>query len=497
MKTIHAADLFCGAGGTSQGFINACKKRGYEPKLLAINHWPRAIATHTLNHPGVQHLCETLDSIDPRVVIPERHLDILCASPECTHHSLAAGGRPKNEQSRATAWHVLRWAEAMRVENILVENVKEFMSWGPLGKNNKPLKRQRGRTFKAFINALESIGYNVEYRILTSADYGDPTTRERLFILGRRNGKVVWPAPSHGQPGQLGVPPSGGLPPWRAAREIIDWDLKGASIFNRKKPLCQNTLRRINAGLRKFGGANAEPFLVILYGMSNVRDIKCPAPTLTGHSHLYLCEPFIVHATHGEGEERRTHSIDNPLPTVTSAKDMALCEPFLTHITHTGAPRSHSIDNPLPTVTGAHRGEMALIEPFITRYNGSHAGQDGDQRNSPVDQPLPTQDTSNRYALVEPMIMGQQSCAAARPVSEPIPTVAAAGAIALVEPFLVKFYGTAEAADLKQPLDTVTARDRFMLVEPKTGRAIAELDILFRMLQPHELAAAQGFPKDY
>lgn len=456
-KSFHAADLFCGAGGTSQGFINACKSLNATPELLAVNHWPRAVATHTLNHPGVSHLCETLDSINPRLAVPRGKLDLLCASPECTHHSLAAGGRPKNEQSRATAWHVCRWAEALRIESILIENVREFMSWGPLGKNGKPLKRQKGRTFKAFLIALESLGYRVEHRLLRSADFGDPTSRERLFVMAwRGGGNAPWPVQSHG---------GAGLPAWRGAREIIDWKLKGKSIFDRKKPLCANTLKRISAGLRKFGGAGAEPFLIVLNG--------------TSHAHF----------------APSARSVDTPMPALQGTDHIGLCEPFMIHTNHAGGDRCHDIGKPVPTVTGAHRGEMALIEPFIIQTdqvggNGSYA------RN--IDRPLGVIVSKQNMALVEPMVIGQQSCAAARPVGRPLPTVSGAGAIALVEPFVVKYYGAgAGVEDLSRPLATVTSRDRFMLVEAVGGKLVAELDILFRMLQPHELSAAQGFPADY
>lgn len=461
-RTITAADLFCGAGGTSQGFINACAGVGAKPNLLAVNHWPRAISTHELNHPGVRHLCETLDGVNPRLAVPGGKLDLLCASPECTHHSRAAGGRPRNEQSRATAWHICRWAEALRVESILIENVKEFLDWGPLGRNNKPLQRKKGKTFRAFLGALESLGYRVEHRLLIAADYGDPTSRERLFVLARRGSAAPeWPRPSHSKSGKT-------FPKWRAAREIIDWDMKGKSIFRRKKALCDNTLRRIAAGLRKFGGANAEPFLIILNGTANgqidstARSLGEPLPTATGSGHFALAEPFMIHTNHHGGD--RCHGLAKPVPTVTGAHrgEMALIEPFIIQTDQTGGNGKYcrSVDDPAYTVVS--KQNVALIEPFVTSY---HGGERSEDRNHEIAQPLPTQDTSNRFALVEP--------------------------------FIVKYYGSGVAKDLEGPLDTVTSRDRFMLVCPTSGKLIAELDILFRMLQPHELAAAQGFPSDY
>lgn len=198
MRAIHAADLFCGAGGTSFGLYMAADELGLDVDLLAINHWPVAIATHSKNHKFARHLCTGLDTVDPRKVVPSGRLDLLVASPECTHHSNARGGRPMSDQSRASAWHIVRWAEALRIENIIVENVREFMSWGPLGSNGRPLKSRTGETFQAWLNALRSLNYRVEHRILNAADYGDPTTRQRLFVLAKLNNRPVhWPQPSH------------------------------------------------------------------------------------------------------------------------------------------------------------------------------------------------------------------------------------------------------------------------------------------------------------
>ena len=303
---IMAADLFCGAGGTSSGLLLAAKALRREVDLLAVNHWNIAIDTHLLNHPGARHLCESLDGVDPRKVVPGGRLDILCASPECTHHSIARGGKPRSDQSRATAWHILRWAEALRVENILIENVREFQTWGPLTKRGQLMKRRKGETFRAFLNALESLGYAVEHKVLNAADYGDATTRHRLFILASRNGKPRWPAPSHA--GR-----------WKPAREIIDWQIKGKSIFDRKKPLSENTLRRIAAGLRKFGG---ESFLVQWdqtgANGNYVRGMDKPTFTFCTKANTGLVEPFLVnfHGNHkgrkdGDG---RVLPVDGPLP---------------------------------------------------------------------------------------------------------------------------------------------------------------------------------------
>lgn len=451
MKTFFAADLFCGAGGTSTGLLLAAAELGRNVDLLAVNHWNLAIDTHTLNHPGVRHLCESLDHVDMARVIPGGRLDLLVASPECTHHSRARGGKPCSDQSRASAWKIVDWVAKLHVENLLIENVAEFAEWGPLTKKGKPMKRKRGATFRAFITALESLGMRVEWKVLNCADYGDPTTRKRLFILARRSRKVTWPAATHA--GR-----------WRAAREVIDWSLKGHSIYTRKKPLSANTLRRIEAGLRKFGG---EAFVVQwdqTGSNSNcVRGVDQPLRTLCTKQNLGLVEPFIVHlrGTQPGQVNASARSVDEPVPTLTaSGAHVALCEPFVIHTNHAGGDRVHSLENPLPTVTAGHRGEMALIEPFV---------------------------------------IGQQSAAAPRSVDEPLPTVAGSGAIALIEPFLVQYNGRSEAQPITEPLGTVTTRERFGLCMPEVqidGKKYL-LDIRFRMLQLKELAKAMSFPDDY
>lgn len=172
----YAADLFCGAGGASTGLVRACDALGVKLNLLAVNHWPTAVQTHLLNHPNVRHKCEAIERINPRVEVPGGRLHLLLAGPECTHHSNAAGGRPKNEQSRASAWHIAKWAQELYIDTILIENVPEFRSWGPVGVDGRPLKSKRGETFTAFLNVLKSLGYRVDVKILNAADYGDPTT---------------------------------------------------------------------------------------------------------------------------------------------------------------------------------------------------------------------------------------------------------------------------------------------------------------------------------
>ena len=368
--SVRIADLFCGAGGTSEGAVQAATLLGHKVELTAVNHWDRAVATHQSNHPDARHLCASVDSLNPRHLYPDGRLDILWASPECTHHSRARGGKPMQDQSRATAWCVTRWADALLPDCIMVENVPEFAEWGPLGDDGKPIAGQKGRTFFAWVETLRALGYTVDWRILCAADYGDPTTRRRLFVQAvRGDRRIVWPEPTH-------VPQRDmfGKPVWRSAAEaVIDWSIQTPLIADRKRPLAPKTMARIREGLRRYGGG-----------------------------------PFVVAMEHGG----RTIDASAPLPTVTCAKGGAMGVAYL----------------------------------------------------------LP-----------------QQSDGRLRRADEPAPTVATSGAIALV----VEYYGNGQARPVTDPLPTVTRNDRFALVEFSEDR------IGFRMLQPHELAAAQGFPSTY
>jgi len=445
---INVVDMFCGAGGTSTGLYAAAQQLGLDVDLLAINHWPIAIATHSANHTHARHVCETLDSVNPRTMVPTGHLNFLVASPECTHFSNARGARPRSDQSRASAWHVLRWIEVLKVDSVLLENVKEFRNWGPLDADGQPIKSRKGETFKAFISAFRALNYTVDWRVLNAADYGDPTTRERLFIIAHRgNRRVCWPEPTHGTN-------SASTRPWRAAREIIDWSLPGKSIFARKKPLAPKTMKRILAGLEKFGGKDLEPFLVVLRNHGEGRSLDAPLPTITaGGNHVGLCKPFVL----GQQSGGAPRSVDNPLPTVAGAGAISVIQPFL--VPNFGEregqkPRCHSVEKPLPAVTG--HGAGALCEPVLVPYYGKG-------RASSVKSPIPTVTGNDRFGLAEP--------------------------------FLVKFNNNSKPLSVQAPVPTVMSHDKVGLCTPQVNGM--HLDIRFRMLQPHELAAAQGFPANY
>ena len=465
MKPIIAADLFCGAGGASTGLLDACEAAGRKLRLTAVNHWERAVETHAANHPRAAHHCEDLLTMDPAKAVPGGRLDLLTAAPECTHHSNARGGKPRSDQSRATAWCVQRWATALRVDRILVENVPEFLTWGPLGADGKPLKSRRGETFRAWVTALQSLGYRVEWKVLNAADYGAATSRLRLFVQAVRGRRpIVWPDPTHAKD-----PAVDGLFAdrlrWRAAREVIDWSLAGESIFNRKRPLSANTLRRIEVGLRKFGGPAAEPFLVAMNYLSQeghdgrtCRPVGEPLPTVTGQGNrFYLCEPFAVSAG---GPKVDARPVSGPLNTVLTRDHMGLVEPFVVPTNYGErpgqVPRTHSTAAPLPTVTAS--SHHAVIEPFILPHR-QFDRMDVDD----IGRPVRTITATNGHLN------------------------------GVCQPFVVPYYANGEADGTGDPLRTVTATDRFGLVQPDGSR----IDIRFRMLQPHELAAAMGFPAGY
>lgn len=307
MITFPLADLFCGAGGTSTGALEAIEALGFSPKLTAVNHWPVAVATHEKNHPNHRHLCADLDALNPRKLFNPGELRLLWASPECTNHSRARRGKHINEQSRATAWCVTRWADALLPDTLLVENVPEFSNWP---------------SFSAWMGTLESFGYRLDTRILVAADYGDPTSRKRIFIQGqRKRRKIVWPDATHARKDEAAIL---GLIPWVPSRACIDMTLPAQRIADRKRKLAPKTIARVEEGLRKFGG-----------------------------------DAFLICMEHGG----RVVSVNEPFPTITCAKGgaMAICEPFLIEYYGTGGARS--IDEPFATITC--RDRFALVIPEV------------------------------------------------------------------------------------------------------------------------------------
>jgi DNA (cytosine-5)-methyltransferase 1 len=365
---------------------------GMNIELFAINHWEMAIETHAMNYPWANHICQSIENINPLIIIPKQRVKLLWASPECTHHSIALGGRPRCDQKRASAWLILKWLSELYVERLIIENVTEFMAWGPLGIDGKPIKSKIGYTFNAFINSLKSLGYKVEYRILCAADYGAPTTRRRLFIQAVRGCKrIIWPQPTHSEyPGLFAEKK------WIPARDIIDWSISGKSIFGRKKPLVENTLRRIESGIKKYWGQFAEPFLIILRGTSNSQlnithqRLDRPVPTISaGGIHACLIEPFIYASGHVSAKDRST-SINSPISTVVTKAEHCLVEPLIIHQMSAG--RTRTVDEPCPTITTING--HSILRPFLVSYHGT-------DNTKNIEAPLDTIRTHDRFGIIE------------------------------------------------------------------------------------------------
>jgi len=481
-KTFNVVDMFCGAGGESTGIMQAAQEMDMKVNLLAINHWERAMETHAANHPSAEHLCESVESIDPTKVVKGGKLDLLWASPECTHHSIARGGRPRSDQSRASAWLILKWLQELYVERVIIENVPEFLSWGPLDKNGNPIQSQKGKTFKAFIFSLQSLGYKVDWRILCAADYGDPTTRKRLFIQavkGRK--KIMWAQISHMESSDNLL----GYKSWRAARDIIDWSIPGTSIFNRKKPLADATIRRIAAGIEKYWGDYAKPFIAVLYGTSDVRSLDLPLPSVTtSGAHHALIEPVPLLMGHESGQMPKP--VDDPVQTVLAQGRINLIQPFM--LGQQSGAVARTIDKPVPTVATA--GAISLIEPLLVEYHGT-------SKPYQISKPVKTITTKDRFALLEPFLI--KCCHGddkrTMPIDKPVPTLTCSNENALVEPFVFNI-GQSSVNDrsrsIHEPLSTIVTKAEHCLIEPGM-----RLDIRFRMLKNHELKKAQGFPDDY
>src|SRR5258708_6730066 len=324
-KRARVADLFCGAGSLSMGINDALIELGYQPDFVAVNHWDIATQTYARNHPGASVHCVNLDAAFPSRLVPTGRLDLLTAGIECTYFSRARGGKPVNDQQRMSAWHVVRWCTELRVKRLLLENVPEFVEWGPVdARTGRPIKSRKGEYFRAWIAALEAIGFRLEWRVLNCADFGDATTRERLFILGWQSKKPLpWPVPSHSRRADLF-----GAKPWRAAREIIDWSISGLSIFDRKRPLAAKTIARIVAGVVKFRWP--EPFIVVLRQHCDARGIDLPLPAVTaGGTHIGLAQPFTLSTRqHTGGPAPRLGNDPGATLTATDSR-IAVVEPFL------------------------------------------------------------------------------------------------------------------------------------------------------------------------
>ncbi|KJD59249.1 DNA methyltransferase [Bacillus amyloliquefaciens] len=323
-------DNFAGGGGASTGIELAT---GLSVDI-AINHDPAAIAMHQVNHPDTEHYCESVWEVDPREACKGRKVGLAWFSPDCTHHSKAKGGKPVKKEIRGLAWIAVKWAIAVRPRVIMLENVEEFKDWGPLSSDGKPIKERKGQTFSSFVKALQSLGYEVQFKELAACDYGAPTIRKRFFMIARSDGRpIVWPKPTHGDPQSLAVQ-TGKLKPWRTSFEIIDWSIGVPSIFNRKKPLVPNTLKRIERGIEKFILNNPNPvmvpdenkaaFLISYYTEQSEKDVRGlsldrPLHTITAGGNRFGLVTAFLTKYYGQGV-----GLEQPLHTITTKDRFAL-----------------------------------------------------------------------------------------------------------------------------------------------------------------------------
>lgn len=478
-------DLFAGGGGASTG-IEAATGR---PVDVAINHSLTALAVHEANHPLTRHLVTDVFDVDPRTVVAtNERVGLLWASPDCTHFSTAKGGKPRKQNIRSLAEVVVQWADCLgpkrRPRVIVVENVREFLTWGPLDRKGFPIKERAGELWDRWRTRLEMLGYTVEWRVLDASEYGAPTKRKRLFIVARCDGQpVVWPEKTHGP----------GLTPFRTAANCIDWSIPTQSIFDRKRPLAEKTMARIAAGIRRYVLEDPDPFVITIdHQSSNHAEAPVDAPltTITTKQRHAVVAPSIVKVNHG-GPADRTERITEPLSTVTAARrGHALVAPTLVQTGYGERqgqrPRSLDLQEPLGTVV-AGGSKHALVMAFLAKHYGGVVGTSLKERVSTVT-------TRDHHSLVSTHLMVLRNNANGRDAREPVPTITAGGKhVAEVRAFLAAFYGSGSGKvghSLKPPLPTVTTRDRFGLVTVNGVDHIIT-DIGMRMLEPHELLAAQ------
>jgi DNA (cytosine-5)-methyltransferase 1 len=499
-------DSFAGGGGASTGIELAL---GRSPDL-AINHDREAIAMHAANHPETEHHCESVWDVDPVAAVRGRPVGLAWFSPDCKHFSKAKGGKPREKRIRGLAWVVLRWVQKDRPRVILLENVEEFRSWGPLQADGHAHKHRRGWFFRCFVGALRRRGYAVDSRELRACDFGAPTIRKRLFLIARCDGlPIVWPAATHGAPASEGVL-SGRLAPWRTAAECIDFTLLCPSIFERKRPLAEATCGRIAKGIMRYVVNAAEPFVIPLthHGDLRVHPMGEPLPTVTvaHRGELAFIAPAIVEVAHGEvspkGVKRwgnGARDIKAPVNTIAAGGgNTALVTAFLAK--HYGGVVGAALSVPLGTVTSTDH--HSLVTAHLTKFNTGSVG-------SGMGEPVPTvvagscrPETNpagaSTLGIVTAHIVKMRGDNTGHGADEPAHTISAQGThLGEVRAFLVKYYGNEkESILLSDPMHTVTSRDRFALVNIN-GQDYEITDIGLRMLTPRELFHAQGFPARY
>lgn len=542
-KMIHGeliVDNFAGGGGASTGIEMAT---GYSVDI-AINHDPEAIKMHKANHPNTKHYCENVWAVDPVKACKGHPVALAWFSPDCKHFSKAKGGKPKDKNIRGLAWVACRWAGLVRPRVIMLENVEEFKTWGPLGRRHHPIKAKQGETFQKFVQQLTDLGYEVQFRELIAADYGAPTMRKRFFMIARCDGKpIVWPEPTHA-PADSEEVKAGLKKPYVGAYTQLDFSLPCPSIFDTSeeikekygiravRPLAQKTMDRIARGFIKFVLNNPKPFIIQCNhgGERRPNDIREPMPTITGKHGYGIVEPYMVQIGQTGFAKDRSKDVREPLTTIVSKNEHCLIEPTLAPYmgTNTTNHPGGNCKDPIHTITTGN--QQCLISPTLIQYH-SETSKDG-VRGQTIKDPIMTVDSSNRYGLVASflhkyydggykgagetvenplptvtawdhnsvvtanLIQMNNHCDG-KDIRQPLPTITAGdGHFGEVRAFLIKYYGQGTGQDIKDPLDTVTAQDRFGLVTIN-GTDYQIVDIGLRMLEPRELYGCQGFPDDY
>ena len=497
-------DNFAGGGGASTGIELAT---GYSVDI-AINHDPEAIKMHKANHPNTKHYCENVWAVDPVKACNGHPVGLAWFSPDCKHFSKAKGGKPKDKNIRGLAWVALRWAGLVRPRVIMLENVEEFKTWGPLNRRHRPIKSRQGKTFEKLVQQLTDLGYEVEFKELIAADYGAPTMRKRFFMIARCDGKpIVWPEPTHAPVDSEEVK-KGLLKPYVGAYTQLDFSLPCPSIFDTSeeikekygiravRPLAQKTMDRIARGLKKFVLDNPEPFIIQCNhgGERRPNDIREPMPTITGKHGYGIVEPYMVQIGQTGFTKDRSKDVREPLTTIVSKNEHCLISPTLIQYhseTSKDGVRGQTIEDPIMTVDSSNR--YGLVASFLQKYyDGGYKGA-GDT----LENPLPTVTAWDHNSVVTANLIQMNNHCDGRDLRDPIPTITAGdGHFGEVRAFLIKYYGQGTGQDIEEPLDTVTSRDRFGLVTIE-GVDYQIVDIGLRMLEPKELYGCQGFPDDY
>ncbi len=529
-------DNFAGGGGASTG-IEIAMGRSVD---VAINHDPAAIAMHRANHPDSKHYTEDIWMVDPVEACEGKPVGLAWFSPDCKHFSKAKGGKPVSKHIRGLSWVILRWAMTVRPRVIMMENVEEIQTWGPLMKRKDgktiPDPARAGETFRGFISMLTTgisldhpayreacdflkpntqealklalgLGYRVEHRELRACDYGAPTIRKRFFLIARCDGKpITWPKPTHGDPESIEV--NAGLKkPWKPVADVLDFSLPCPSIFATSeeiwdeyhiravRPLADATMRRIARGIQKFVIENPRPFIVQVNHKGDGfrgQEIEEPLDTITAKHGTGIVEPIIAPVEVRNNQGSGGNDVREPLRTITTGGHHMLVAPSLIqyHDEQGGGARGQEVDDPLMTVDASNR--YGLVSTFISKYYG------GDNVASGADKPLPTVTAIDHNAVCAVAVTQFNNHCDGQPVDKPLNTMTAqTNHFGEVCAFLVKYYGNGDnSVPCDKPAPTVTAKDRMGLVTVK-GQDYQIVDIGLRMLTPRELFNAQGFPKDY